>query len=533
MPWDIEKRGSQYCVVKRDDGDVEGCHGTRAEAEAQRRALHASEDEASAGVDTLVSVSSSHFLINPTSTTMNANGTGGTITFEIVPSEGEREEHVESERGAAWEGVLGIEGSPTADDRLLILGEIEERELPLPFSVQTATADGHDGAETAGRIESVAHIPLAEFEREDFELGELPENAVIIWGEGTFDTSPAADEGVRLIENGAGVSLDLPPERIAPFDRETLEEVDPDTIEFEDLLMGTYLMGIGGKIGGATIVNIPAFEEARVGLSASAGVRTVSGALKLKPVSRPLTAAAGPVKPPKEWFEDPKLTELTPLTITKEGRVYGHLADWDGCHIGFQGICVPPFRSASNYAHFNTGEIETAEGDLVPCGKIMFCREGNGHAPLDLNLEEASNYYDDATKVGAFVRAGSDRYGTWLAGALRADLTDLEIQHLRTHPPSGDWRPTLGGRGPSELIAAFAVPIGGFTIPRKALVASADGEITAIITAPLALGAEDGARRRRRQKIMLASRVKAALGYQPSSRRRMRQEAMARRNGEE
>lgn len=225
-----------------------------------------------------------------------------------------------------------------------------------------------------------------------------------------------------------------------------------------------------------------------------------------------LIASSGPLKPPMEWFEDPQFSELSPLKITKEGRVYGHLADWDGCHTGFQGICVPPFRSSTNYAYFNTGEIETGEGDLVPCGKIMFCREGNGHAPLEMTWNEASRYYDDATKVGAFVRAGSDRFGTWLAGSLRHGLNDLEIQHLRTHPPSGDWRPVRGG--PSELIAAFAVPIGGFPIAReRALVASAaDGEITAVISAPLFIPASNGAKLGIVRKKMLSTRLRKALG---------------------
>ena len=61
--------------------------------------------------------------------------------------------------------------------------------------------------------------------------------------------------------------------------------------------------------------------------------------------------------------------------------------------------------------------------------------------------------------------------GAWLAGALRPGLNDIEVQHLRTHPPSGDWRPVKGG--PSELVAAFSVPIPGFPIARgRALVAS-------------------------------------------------------------
>jgi hypothetical protein len=289
---------------------------------------------------------------------------------------------------------------------------------------------------------------------------------------------------------------------------------------------GNFLTGIKGTIMGATLVPFPAFAETRVSVvTASAGKIIDEDAVDQKKRFSALVASAGPLKPPYDWFKDPYLTELTPLTITKEGRVFGHLADWDGCHTGFQGVCVPPFRSMSEYAYFNVGEIETEEGELVPCGKLMFSMDGGKHASVDeyLGVEEVQNHYDDSTKVGAFVRAGADRYGTWLAGALRSGLNDIEIQHLRTHPPSGDWRPIKGG--PSDLVAAFSVPIPGFPIARgRALVASAGGEITAIISAPLELEDEAmGARARMRRKAMLNLRLREALGARPNSRAAMRQ----------
>lgn len=43
MPWSIKERDGQFCVVKDDDGEVEGCHDTRDRAERQMRALYASE----------------------------------------------------------------------------------------------------------------------------------------------------------------------------------------------------------------------------------------------------------------------------------------------------------------------------------------------------------------------------------------------------------------------------------------------------------------------------------------------------------
>lgn len=44
MPWRIAKQGAKFCVVKISDGAVVACHDTEEKANAQRRALYASED---------------------------------------------------------------------------------------------------------------------------------------------------------------------------------------------------------------------------------------------------------------------------------------------------------------------------------------------------------------------------------------------------------------------------------------------------------------------------------------------------------
>jgi HK97 family phage prohead protease len=44
VPWRIEKREGQFCVIKETDGSVEKCHETREQALAHQRALYASEN---------------------------------------------------------------------------------------------------------------------------------------------------------------------------------------------------------------------------------------------------------------------------------------------------------------------------------------------------------------------------------------------------------------------------------------------------------------------------------------------------------
>jgi len=191
-----------------------------------------------------------------------------------------------------------------------------------------------------------------------------------------------------------------------------------------------------------------------------------------------------PIAPPKEWFEIPE-ADPTPLAYSVEGRVFGHLALWDTCHTGFlngsYSECVRAPRSTTDYQQFHLGLMETAEGDMVPVGKITF---DTSHAPLTADLRAAARHYDDTGSVGAFVRARDGQHGIWLSGVRRSDLSPEGLRDLRANPPSGDWRVLNHNL---ELVASLAVPVPGFPITRSqlALAASADGglEVTALILA--------------------------------------------------
>lgn len=191
-------------------------------------------------------------------------------------------------------------------------------------------------------------------------------------------------------------------------------------------------------------------------------------------VVQPITAAGFPVKPPADWFADPKLGRTTPLTITADGRVFGHIAPWNARHIGLPGNVKPP-RSRSKYAFFNKGALETAEGTDVTVGQLTLT---GGHAPLHADASRAAAHYDDTRSAFADIHVGDDRHGIWAAGALRPDVTDTQIRAIRASVPSGDWRPINGSL---ELVAVCQVNSGGFPVARAAMVAS--GEITALVAA--------------------------------------------------
>lgn len=490
MPYDVTKRGSRWCVVKSSDGKTMGCHDTKAKAQRQQRALYAGErkrGEASAGRDTVITMATDTttptgniWFWSPADWNDNITWKPASIGWGYIATNPEWGAE-ESDERRGFEGVLAVIGHPTADKRYLIPDEIEHRDLPLPFLVQTATEDGHRGAEVAGRIEKITHIPAAEADAEmlsRFNLKDLTDGAVIVYAEGTLDGSDHEEDAVRMIENGAGVSIDMPPTRVAMFDPETLEEIPEADVSFEDMVFGKYLTGIAGKISAATIVSIPAFEEASVMLVEDHALVASAYGFRMKPDA--LTAAAAtkkkraPLNPPKDWFQTTEFPGPTPLTVTDDGRVFGHLATWDTCHIGIDGVCTQAPPSRTGYAYFHSsGELETAEGELIDIGKLMVSVK---HAPLGYGRAEASRHYDDKGRVGAYVRAMDGEYGIWLSGAVRHDLPPELWQELRANRPSGDWREANGNL---ELVAACAVPVQGFPIPRAevSLTASA-GEIT-------------------------------------------------------
>jgi hypothetical protein len=210
-----------------------------------------------------------------------------------------------------------------------------------------------------------------------------------------------------------------------------------------------------------------------------------------------IIAAAIPVRPPRAWFADPQLSGPTPITITADGRLYGHLATRGTCHISFGerpgGGCYTSsddLMGYSNYDYFHVGELVTDDGDLLAVGHFTFA---TGHADTNpkVSARAAAAWYDDTGTVGADVRAGEDEYGIWIAGAIRPHLTDEQIREFRSAPPSGDWR-RIGGL--MEMVAAHAVNTPGFPVPRtraRVLVASGYEQAIILTASPTGFGADE------------------------------------------
>lgn len=191
--------------------------------------------------------------------------------------------------------------------------------------------------------------------------------------------------------------------------------------------------------------------------------------------------AAGGWCAPSDWFKNPELKELTPLTITEEGQVYGHVAGWKSCHAAFK-MCVAPPHSVTGYAHFLTGAVLLDDGSQVAVGPITY---GGGHAGPG-GMRAAMAHYDDASTVVADVTCGEDDIGIWVAGWTRPGVDPAKVIGLRASPPSGDWRRDrqhdhLSDIGKAmEMIVVHSVNDPGYLIPR---VGVENGEQVSLVAA--------------------------------------------------
>jgi hypothetical protein len=184
-------------------------------------------------------------------------------------------------------------------------------------------------------------------------------------------------------------------------------------------------------------------------------------------------AAAPAFAPPKSAFDDPKFDGPHPVTVADDRTLSGHVAVWETCHVGIGNSCVTPPHSNTGYAYFHTGEVVTADGSRLPVGRLTY---GGGHAKPNLGYAAAAEHYDQTSSVGAYVRAGEDEYGIWVAGVLAPEVDEDGVRQMRAAPLSGDWRRIAGNL---EMVAALHVNTAGFPIPRvvTASLGAVEGEM--------------------------------------------------------
>jgi hypothetical protein len=378
--------------------------------------------------------------------------------------------------------ILCMANTPTGDGRLF--ENFDMAALPMPFSTQFERAPGHDKAIISGKITSIAKNADDSYS-----------------AQGMYDPTDIGLAAARLAANGTmpGVSVDA--------DKAYEMSLSDDGREIYH----------NARIRGAIQLQMPAFAESKVMVNPdhvdrvvaalnnaddSTTLSEIPGGASAPTLLFSLQASANTFAPPDAWFhnpvfgtnaeDDPRLgvvlhpksgkflgykspTHIEPADEHGLHRVYGHVAGWKECHTGYEGKCVNPPASAHDYAYFHTGEIVTASGEVIACGKLTF---NTGH-PDDMHAsaQAAARHYDDTGSVAAFVRCGEDQHGIWFSGVMHPDLNDIELATIRACGPSGDWR-SLGGN--LEQIGVLIVPTQGFVSPRLLV---ADGRCKTLVAA--------------------------------------------------
>jgi hypothetical protein len=326
-----------------------------------------------------------------------------------------------------WNAVLARLGVPTGDGRIIAPGGGSSRDLPLPISWQRVTDDGHKGSVAVARMES---LRIADG---------------MVTATGTMLASAPWEVYEELDAGIIGPSVDL-------------DDIEY-TVDDQDRIVITKW-----RIAGATLVQIPAFSD----VSFTLDPVPVEPAEIAPPDDRAdmpwgdldaVLSSAAPALPPTDWFQRPDLDRLTPITVSDTGRVFGHIAGWETCHVGLPGCVTAPF-SASGYAYFHVAEQPTAEGTVLPVGTLV---AGPRHADPQLAFQAATQHYDDPAAAVARVVAGEDEHGIWVAGWMLPGATAEARQTFMSSPVSGDWR-RIGGS--LELIAVCSVNAPGFPVPR-------------------------------------------------------------------
>jgi hypothetical protein len=330
--------------------------------------------------------------------------------------------------------LLAQEETPTVDGRMFTAGAISWRELPIPLALQRLNkAEGqHKEAIGIGAISEVWRDGNAIYGRGYFSSDEEGQNARKLIGEGMISTVSADVGGVRHAELAA-----------------------------DDIPEGVNRVFTRGTILGVTALLHSSFNETRI------AVETPDDAV---------TAAANGHEFDAAMFANPNLKAPTPLTITDEGRVYGHAAIFGTCHVGYRDRCVTPPRSQSNYAYFATG-LAAAAGSDEPV-RVGVITANTGHAPIELAAQPARAHYDNTGFAAAFVAAGEDEFGIWFSGVVAPSATPEQVTTLRAAGVSGDWRKINNNL---ELVGILSVNTPGFPVPRPTagLVAGAEFSLIA------------------------------------------------------
>jgi hypothetical protein len=286
-----------------------------------------------------------------------------------------------------WSGVLTVLGSYAGNLDKRILRNISWAELPLTLYSQQVNAGGHDDAEVVGIVDSIW----------------VDGNNVM--GSGLFNIDEHGLAAAENVYNGSlkGISADLRDGEVEITD-------DGEQIWHE------------ARVGGATLVGLPAFETCRVELLK-----------EVIPAEERAVASVGPYKYEAKHFSKIKFKEATRLNITDDGEIFGHIVQWGKKHRAPDQRTWVARPTGDKYCKdFNIGRTKLNNGKEVATGVLT---SDGLHAPmheLSMSRSEVSafvqgftntmkelKHIEDVRSQFAQVVAWEDEFGIAIHGSLQ------------------------------------------------------------------------------------------------------------------
>ena len=396
--------------------------------------------------------------------------------------------------GTKFRAMLAPINISTGDGRRFAAGAISLADVPFAFEWVRERESGHGGAVSVGVIQaaSIATVKNAVSSgliSADAAKG-LDPSLQAVWGSGEMYDDASREDMPRLAEDVAtamhlmeggtlGPSVDLDTFDGVPVIAGTDEPITYEDIEAYYDEHGEEpdieLLITEGRVRAATLVSLPAFaetsrplellepEEPAEGEAAAdtdelAATMTEEG-LRIeaaRDVAALIASVAVPVLPGAVAFDRPALDGPTPITFDFDNNVvFGHIALFQTCHVGYADVCVtPPKDPSGDYSWFNRFPVDTADGGTIWSGRLTV---GGRHAGLSLAASGAMAAYDSKT-VAAHIRAYEDEHGIVVAGVITADLDEATKTVLSRRKVSGDWRETPAGLSLVEVLALSPGP---------------------------------------------------------------------------
>jgi hypothetical protein len=177
------------------------------------------------------------------------------------------------------------------------------------------------------------------------------------------------------------------------------------------------------------------------------------------PVSAAATWVGNAIVFPAGHFEqwDTSGRDYTPLTVTADGRMFGHLAGASCFRDGDMSRCERyPGDPDPRLRNFHTWTTTLDNGETIRTGAITAAAN---HADVRrMSLEQARAYHENTSTVVARVRAWEDERGRLaVAGSMVPGLPESMMGQVAGAPVSVERYPTRETGGRNTLTAAHLV----------------------------------------------------------------------------